>query len=211
MKNQIVLMLLVLALLQSCTPANNNLAPDEAAKAIFTPIELKGFDEVIRLVDSKVAENNNSTDINQAYHVYFDKLNVLAADGKMIPALFSVSVKLSLPETIGNEAFSAVWKISESTKTDSASKDTTVTKMLVLNPVGKYMDYLKETGKSDSLYLSLAGGIENAGDISPAVTGWFFTQHNAFDFSLFKNRLWAAVFIFRMSDSAGERTENTQK
>lgn len=32
MRNLLIPMLLVLALLQSCAPANNNLAPDETAK-----------------------------------------------------------------------------------------------------------------------------------------------------------------------------------
>lgn len=211
MKNLLIPILLVLALLQSCAPANNNLVPDETAKKIFTPTELTGIAEMIKLVDSKVAANENVTDINQAYHAYFDKLNVLAADGKMPPALFSDSVKFSLPETLGNEAFSAVWKISNSAKIDSASTDLHGFKTLVLNPEGKYPGYLKATGKSDSLYRSIAGGIENAGDISPSVTGWFLAQHKAFDFTLFKNRLWATVFILRMSEPAEERTENNPK
>lgn len=166
---------------------------------------------MIKLVDSKVAANENVTDINQAYHVYFEKLNASAATGKMPLALFCDSVKFSLPETLGNEAFSAIWEISESAKTDSASMDIPVAKILMLNLQGKYMRYLKETGKSDSLYSGIVGGIESSGDISPSVISWFLAQHKAFDFTLFKNRLWATVFILRMSEPAEERTENNQK
>ena len=37
------------------------------------------------------------------------------------------------------------------------------------------------------------------------------TQHNAFGFSLFKNRHWAAVFILRLGEPATESIQNNQQ
>jgi hypothetical protein len=83
--------------------------------------------------------------------------------------------------------------------------------MLELNLVGKYMIYLKETGKSDSRYADLYKSIDAAGDIPPAFAGWFPTHHQELDFNSFKDRLWATVFLLRLCDPFDERVERYLK
>lgn len=189
--------------------------PDKTAKEIFNQTELKGIEEMIKYVDSKISENTNATDINQSYHAYFDKLETYISNGKMLPALLKDTTKFKFLETINKEAFSTIWRLDDYVKMVKC-KDTTLTdlhgfKTLVLNYRGKYLNYLKEIGKSDSRYLDLYHSIEVAGDISPSTVGWFTAHHQEFDFTLFKNRLWATVFLLRMGDPLEERVERYLK
>ena len=215
MKNLIIPVLTVLTLFQCCALKSNELKPDETAKRIFNQTELKGIDEMIQFVDYKVLENTNLTDINKSYHTYFDELKTYISYGKIFPALLKDTTKFKFLETIDEEAFSSIWKMDDYVKM-VRYKDTTLTdlhgfKTLELNYPGKYLTYLKEIGKSDSLYSNIFKSIEIAGDISPSIVGWYPTQHKKNDFTSFKDRLWAAVFLLRMGDPLDEKVERYLK
>ena len=176
MKNLIIPALAVLIMLQSYTPANGKFVADETAKTIFNPTELKGIEKMISFVDSIISGLTNETDINQAYHSYFEQLEPYISDGKRVPALLKDTVKFKFLETLDEAAFAAIWRMDDYVRM-AKYKDTILTdlhgfKMLELNLVGKYMNYLKETGKSNNRYADLYKSIEAAGDIPPALAGW---------------------------------------
>lgn len=205
----------ILAILQSCTSTKSKLVPDEPAKKIFNQTELAGFEKMIGFVDSVILDNSKVTDINQGYHDYFEKLKIYVSDGKMFPALLKDTVKFKFMETLDEEAFSAIWRMDDYARM-AKYKDTILTelhglKMLELNLSGKFMIYLKETGKSDSRYANLYNVIEAAGDIPPSIAGWFPYHHQELDFNSYKDRLWANVFLLRLCDPFEERIERYLK
>jgi hypothetical protein len=215
MKSLIIPIIAVLVMFQSCTPANQKLVADETAKKIFNPTELKGIEKMISFVDSIILYNTKATDINQAYHDYFDKLKSYVSEGPMIPALLKDTLKFKFMETLDEEAFDAIWRMNDYVRM-AKYKDIILTdlhgfKMLDINLAGKYMIYLKETGKRDSSYIFIYNNIEAAGDISPSIVGWFLTNQQELDFNSFKNRLWATVFLFRLSDPFEEQVERYLK
>ncbi len=210
MRNLILPVLGFLALLQSCAPTSNHIVPDEIAKEIFSPAELKGIEEMITYVDRQVSEITNTTDINESYHTYFDEL-----ESFVFPAFIKDTTKFKFLETIDEEAFSTIWRIDDH-KTMVKTKDTVLTdlqgfKSLELNHQGKYLNYLKEIGKTDKWYAAQYEIIEIAGDISPATVAWFREHHQEFDFTLFKDRLWATVFLLRMGDPLEDKVERYLK
>ena len=215
MKNILLLVLAIIALLQSCTPANKKNVPDDTARKIFNQTELAGIEKMIGFVDSIILVNTGATDINKGYHDYFEKLKIDVSDGKMYLALVKDSVKFKFMETLDEEAFSAIWRMDDYVRR-ATYKDTILTdlhdfKMLELNLAGKYMIYLKETGKSDSRYDSLFKAIKAAGDIPASIAGWFPYHHHELDFNSYKDRLWATVFLLRLCDPFEERIERYLK
>lgn len=215
MKNLIILVLAVLVMFQSCKAANQKLVVDETAKKIFKPTELQGIEKMISFVDNIILDNTKATDINQGYHDYFEKLKPFVFEGKMYPPIVKDSVKFKFMETLDEEAFAAIWRMDEHVRM-AKYKDTILTdlhgfKTLLLKPVSKYMDYMKETGKSDNLYAELHKSIEAAGDIPAALVGWFPTHHQELDFNSFNDRLWATVFLLRLYDPFDERIERYLK
>jgi hypothetical protein len=215
MKNLIIPILAVLAMLQSCSQAYNKLVADETAKTVFNPSELTGIEKTISFVDSIILDNKNATDINQGYHNYFDKLKTYISEGKMYPVLVKDTVKFKFLESLDEEAFAAIWRMDDHVRKvkykDTILTDLHVFKSLELNYKGKYMIYLKEIGKSDSLYNFIFISIQAAGDIPPTIVGWFPTHHQELDFNLFKDRLWATVFLLRLGDPLEERVERYLK
>lgn len=215
MKNLLLPVLTILAILQSCAQSNQKLVADETARKIFNQTELAGIEKMIGFVDSIILVDSKSTDVNQGYHDYFEKLKIDVSVGKMYPALVKDSVKFKFMETLDEEAFSAIWRINDYVRM-AKYKDTILTdlhgfKMLELNLAGKYMIYLKETGKSENSYANIYNNIEAAGDIPPSIAGWFPYHHQELDFNSYKDRLWATVFLLRLGNSFEEQMERYLK
>ncbi len=157
----------------------------------------------------------NIEEINQAYHAYFDNYKSYIEAGTFYPALIKDSVKFEFLETIDKAAFDAIWRIDDSVRKirfRTLSLDSvTGIKTLELNYLGKYLKYMKETGKADSRYADFLNLIEISGDIPASLATWFPTHHQEFDFTLFKNRLWASVFLLRLGDPLEEKVERYLK
>jgi hypothetical protein len=165
---------------------------------------------MITYVDRQVSEITNETDINKSYHTYFNELSF-----DVFPALVKDTAKFKFLETIDEEAFSTIWRMDDH-KRMVKTKDTVLTdlhgfKSLELNYNGKYLNYLKEIGKTDKRYAEIYESIEIAGDLSPSAVAWFRDHHQELDFTLFKDRLWATVLLLRMGDPLDEKVERYLK
>lgn len=201
---QTLMILAVLTAFQNCSQSETSSVPDDTARKIFTKEEINGFEKMMSFVDNLIIDKTKMKDINDAYHAYFEK-------GEMSPGPVKDSVKYEFLETIDKAAFSAIWEMDDHaefiTYKDSLLSNLDGFKTLGLNYRGKYRDYMKLTAETDSLYAVLNHSIEVAGDISPETFAWFLAHHREFDFTVFKNRLWAAVFILRMEDPLEEKVE----
>lgn len=196
MKYPILSILTVFILSQDCVSSTNKISPDETAKKIFTHIELEGIGQMIHFVDSIVSVKTGLTDVNESYHAYIDKLSTDAFSGKSSTPLLSDSAKFQSLETIDNDAFSAIWIESLA----YIPWESQCRKYLELNLEGKYKEYLQEIGESDDRYASIYEDLNRAGSLSPVTVVWFLKNHQELDFTLYKHRLWATVFLLRMPE-----------
>jgi hypothetical protein len=200
-----------LLLFTCCNQPKNELIVDETAKEIFSATELEEIKKVIFYVDSTVLDITSAEDINRAYHIYFDTLLSKMKNGEDIIGLVKDTVKYKFLENLNKESFEAVWRMSEKARMvkykDTLLSDLKGYKTLEINMIGKYLDYLNSTGKTDSVYAQIVNSIQIAGDIPPSTFGWFLTNHDDFDFTNFKNRLWATVFLLRIEDPMEEKIE----
>ncbi|GAB1450186.1 hypothetical protein MASR2M47_02420 [Draconibacterium sp.] len=214
MKNLIISILTVLISTQCFSQGSEELVVDEAAKKIFTTTEMKGIEEMIKFVDGVVSDSTNVADINQAYHAYFEKYKSYVENG-FLPALLKDSIKFKYLETIDKTAFDAIWRIDDFVR-KIRYKDTLLTdihgfKTLELNYMGKYLMYLKEIGKTDSRYAAFHETIEITGDFPVSATIYFPSHHHEYDFTLFKDRLWATVYLLNRGDPSEEKVERYLK
>jgi hypothetical protein len=189
----------------------SELLVDKLAKRIFSPTELQGIQSMIKFVDSCVVKETNLSDINEAYHAYFERQKEFSKKGEMMPLLIKDSAKFRFLESLDTNAVESIWHIDDYIK-GIRTRDTSLTdvhgiKTISINLFGSYMGYLKKIGETDERYKNFAEAVEIAGDISPSTMGWFLQNHNEFDFTLFKDRLFATVYILRMGDSLDEKVD----
>jgi hypothetical protein len=211
MKSILAAILITCGFYSGFCQTKSELIIDELAKKIFSPTELEGIQSMIKFVDSCVVKATKQTEINAAYHDYFERQKEFFEKGEMMPPLIKDTVKFSFLESLDSNAVKSIWHINNYIKR-IGTRDTSLTnvhgiKTISINLFGSYMDYLKKIGETDERYRSFAEGVEIAGDIAPSTMGWFPKHHNEFDFTLLKDRLFATVFILRRGDPLDEKVD----
>lgn len=186
---------MLLAILQGCNPTTNKVIPDETAKKIFTLTELEGIGRMIHFVDSIVSKKTGLTDINASYRACLDSVNADIKKGPITP-LLNDSAKFDFLETINNDAFSTIWE-EDILYIHSESR---CRKFLRLSFHGKYTEYLQKTGETDELYAIIYEDFNKGRDFSPTMVVTFLKNHHELDFTLYRHRLWATIFLLRMPE-----------
>ncbi|TKG94385.1 hypothetical protein EYV94_13985 [Puteibacter caeruleilacunae] len=205
-------MMTAIILLAGCTINQSKIVVDKTAKEVFNQQELEGIIAMIQLVDKRVMEETNKTDINQAYHKYFEDMiqktkHTLDVDLTLIKD----TVKFKFFDSLDRQAVQAIWSI-DNHKEMIRTRDTILYDLhgymsLGISPIGSYCTYMKKIGETDEKYRHYHNSISAAGDISPSLITYFPSKHLEYDFTLFKDRLWATVFLLRFGDPMEQKIE----
>jgi hypothetical protein len=169
----------------------------------FTENDREELVKVVAFVDSLVLFNTSATDINEAYHTYFDSVHQLYASGSNKNHSFNEPEKQTFLFGLDSTFFHKIWI--KSTPRLIHTQDTVLYNpenffSVSVNWNGGYIKYLKEKGEENEYFKKVFENIEITGDISPVIFGDFLQNHRQFDFNDAENRLWAAIFILRMTD-----------
>lgn len=194
---KIILILVSIALLTGFNKSNIY-EPDRIFITTFSKEELVEINSLIDHVDKLVIKETDNEDINTAYHLYYEKLKTNMGDGHYIVP-FNSKDKFSFLEHIKENTFDEFWRV------DTRNYDTTkyyaqCNEFLSINPNGKYVDYINEIGKSDSVFFDFHENILSMGDISRTGLIRFLAINSSIDYNLIKNRLLAVVCIFSISE-----------
>jgi hypothetical protein len=188
-----------------CSQPNQKLSFETPLlKKYFTETERPLLAKMVQFTDSLVLANTKETQVEEAYHVYLDTIQSLMKNGDWMNYTFNEAEKQAFLFNLDTTFFNKIWvkfipKIVHTKDTVLYNPENFY--CLSLNYRGEYLKYLKEKGMENDFYKSAFEHIENAGDISPSISGYFILKHREFDFDDVDNRLWASVFIFLQSDN----------
>lgn len=179
-----------------------DLKSDKHLTEIFSNNELAEIEKMISYVDNRVLELTGNKDINEAYHQLFDKIDKTMQDSSKFLVPFEEEEKYEFLQSLDSTIFSEFWTIGRVRKAvyqDSIYENGY--QFLELSSSGRYVaDYLQKIGEDDAYYKSEKETIIMAGGLSPTIVAWFLKNHNGFDFTIPKHRLWATVFILRIEE-----------
>lgn len=180
-----------------------DLFADKDLSRVFSAKEIESLSLMISFVDSAVVAITNNENVADAYHGFFDAYgNGLKEVSKKITP-FDEKEKYDFLKSLDKGAFEAIWRFN--THIDRLRyKDTILINVdyvtcLEVNPLGRYMEYIEQVGKKDERYKDLHDFIFAMGDLSISTGLW--TVHEKFDFSIVKNRIFAAIYILRIEDA----------
>lgn len=191
-----------------------DLISDESISKTFSAKEIEGLESMVRYVDSMVIKGKNELNVNDAYHLFFEKI----AQSPEYKAPFKETEKYRFLKSLDSAQFSAVWGFDSHmdmlTIRDTVYRNLDNFPQLNIRLFSKYMVYLEEVGKEDSYFQGLHRYFEAVGNFSAGNTEGFPGNHSVFDFTVPKNRLWAAIYILGMEETYEmklERYLNTRK
>jgi len=201
MNKLIVILSFLLATTQLWSQKKIDLTSDESLINVFNETEIKGLESMIQYVDDMVLNRENETDINKAYHLFFEEI----ARSKEYIVPFEEIEKYKFLESLDSIQFATIWNFAYQMDMintgDTIYRNLDNFKMLDIKPYSKYMDYLKVIGKDDSYFKYLQQEFEGAGNLMQDSSEWFPKNHTNFDFNIPKNRLWAAVYLLRREET----------
>ena len=179
-----------------------DLKSDKHLNEVFSDNEVKEIEKMIHYVDERVIEITGTKDIEQAYHRLLDELLQPIDDGSTYLVPFEEKGKYKFLESLDSTVFNEFWTVGRVRKAmyqDSIYEDGY--QFLELSVSGRYVaDYLERIAKDDDYYKSEKEVIKMAGGLAPTTIAWFLKNHNEFDFTIPKNRLWATVFILSIEE-----------
>lgn len=191
-----------------------DLRSDVLISKTFSEKEIEGLESMVQYVDNMVTNGKNEPNINNAYHMLFEKI----AQSTRYNVPFKETEKYQFLKGLDSVQFSAVWRFE--TDLDMLSIRDTVYRnldtfpQLVIKPFSIYMDYLEEVGKENSYFKGIQKNFENVGGFSAADAAWFLRNHSVFDFTIPENRLWGAIYVLGMEETYDmklDRYLNTKK
>jgi len=205
----IIISFLLTGIFFSC---NNKfeLKSDKLLTETFNKKEIKGFESMVNYVDLMVLERTNVTDINKAYHSFFEEMSRTIKDSSKFLVPFNDDVKYEFLENLDTSIFNDIWQIIIPKVVkyhDTLYRDLENLKYLELRSVSSYIEYLKKLGQTDEFFKNLHENIVLAGGMPASIAIWFPENHNKFDFTIPKNRLWAAIYILRIEESLEMKIE----
>ena len=190
-----------------------DLKSDKHLTEIFSNNELVEIEKMISYVDNRVVELTGNRDINEAYHQLFDKIDKTMQDSSKFLVPFEEEEKYEFMQSLDSTIFSEFWTIGRVRKAvyqDSIYENGY--QFLELSISGRYVaDYLQKIGEDDAYYKSEKETIKMAGGLAPSIVARFLKNHNGFDFTIPKHRLWATVFILRIEEPHDKKMERYLK
>jgi hypothetical protein len=197
MKSFLIPLFILLLMACSKRPAYET---DEIFKATFSADDIVAINALIGFVDSVVMKETGSEDVHTAYALYFEKLNMCLHGGNyMVPINFKD--KFSFLEEVEEGTLGEFW-YNFTSDYDSTRHTERNHRFLTINMNGKFVDYIREVGQSDSMCYYLHDQIMAMGDISRSMVIQKLADGSGIGYHLMKNRLLAMVCIFSMAERA---------
>ncbi|MBL1233972.1 MAG: hypothetical protein COA31_014720 [Flavobacteriales bacterium] len=157
--------------------------------------ELKLLGKLLSVFDEHLVTISREKNISNAYHLFFEELKYIESeeDFRQKTKIGTSKHEALLDKISKNKMFNDIW-IYEYGR-DIYTKDTNVV-YLNLNMEGKYLEFLKNYGKSAEMIKNYHLAIETSSGISPSISLSFLQLHDKFDFNKNYNRLiWMVHFI----------------
>jgi hypothetical protein len=213
MKNLMIILLFATTI--CCSTKSKPEHEMELVQKYFSQNEIKELTHIISFVDSLVLANNKYTNIDSAYHYYLDTQYKLLNTGKLVNVAFDEELKYDLLFNIDSSLFEKIWiksTYSEIVKT----KDTVLYKPknmchIELNIGGCYMDLLRDLGIRNANYKDIYESCKVAGGLSASLFTSFVYQNKKYNFELFNDHMWGAIFLLTLEENVEEKVERYLK
>ncbi len=202
MKKLPILTVIILSLLYSCYN-NPNIKYSAVFEKTFSSEEKDALYELIYFVDDYVLDYSNETNIENAYHSYFNDINKIEILKRepLIPDTIKYKF-LGQPKRNVLEMIIQIDSVAQSIRyKDSLYTNVENIISFSLYPKGNFYNYLYKIGKTDEKYADLANKLSAMGGMPPGPAIWFPQNHRQFNFNIMKDRLWAAIFIMNMQEN----------
>ena len=195
---------IVIAIISSCK-SEFDLRKDKNITSVFSNTEIDDIGKMIDYVDSRILNITEESDIKSAYKKFWkevEKGKVKPLSEQILP--FKDEEKYIFLKTLNESTFDAFFKFDTCFQRvryrDTVYTDLCGIKYIELSHNGKYMTYLKETGKTNIRFKDLHDKLEAMGDVSVGVHFGFASIYENVDIESPEWRLLSTFLILKTEE-----------
>ena len=206
---KILFLIIGFTVLSSCK-TGLDMESDKNLTSIFSNEEVEDIGKMIGYVDQRVLDITGESDIIVAYKSFWEQEGkVTSSSERIVP--FKDEEKYKFLESLGKSTFDSFFKF-DTCFQSVKYRDTVFTnlcgiKSLRLSHHGKFMEYLSETGNTDSRICDLHDKLNVMGDVPAGAYQGFSGLYKDLDIAYPKWRLLSAFLVLRMEEPVETKIE----
>ena len=193
----------ILFLLMGCSQINTvkKMESDKTISTIFDKSEIKGLAVIVDFFNEQICaaqKNEKTTTITQCYQRFFERMKECEVTGD-----FDVKIpyreQQQMYSQLSENTFNQVWRIEQSWYRSSRDESDTI-EIINIVYIGKYLKFLKEFGKENSVVDLYSDHFEQMGGISPSCVAMVLNEYKQFDVTDIRIQFFIAMHYLTLND-----------
>jgi hypothetical protein len=193
---QLLLIALILGLVNS-TVRPSKLSDNKAFRKTFTDYEIQYLQLLFDFFNESICSETNTEDFSGSYKEFFNKLEKSEETGDIhLDIPFDEQMKVY--DRISDSTFNEIWTFGKSWNNGDAPQDSY--RKVHFTPNGKYLKFLKRTGRDDKVINQYHETIEASGDIPPSLIAGLLINYDHYNIKDIRVRFIVAVHYLTLND-----------
>ncbi len=175
--------------------------------SIFNKTESQDLQRILDFFENSICINENikKENINECYKKFFERIKGESEKDGNIYLKISFNEQQRVYEQINNSTFGEIWKF-EKNLPQNSSADTL--KYITYKYESKYINYLKELGKTYKVIESYKESFLNAGDMSPIMFANVIMGYENYNTEDIRIKLFIAIHYLTLNDQNERKEEH---
>jgi hypothetical protein len=201
---QLLLIALILGL-TNCTINQSKLSGNKTFRKTFTESEIQDLQLLFDFFNESICSETNTEDFSVCYKEFFKKLEKSEETGEIhLDIPFDKQMKVY--DSFSDSTFNEIWTLGKSWNDGDAPQD--LYSPVHFTPNGKYLKFLKSTGKDDNVIKHYYESIIATGDISPSIISGLLVNYDHYNIKDIRVRFIVAVHYLSLNDRSERREKN---
>lgn len=200
MRKFIALFILTLLCIRCSNTSELKLANDSTISSVFNPTEIEDLSKILSFFEHQICsvEKMETSNIEACYQSFLERIKRETENG-LIPLHISFKEQKTLYQQIKDSTFNQIWVFNQQTMPNS--NDTL--KSIGLKHNGKYIEFLSEYGKLNSVIDTYYNNYIASGDLGPSMVNELIQNYQVYDLSQVNIRLIIAIHYLTLNDLYG--------
>ena len=193
---QLLLIALILGL-TNCTVSQSKLSDNKTFRKTFSESEIQDLQLLFDFFNESICSDPNTEDLTDCYKEFFRKLEESEETGDIhLDIPFDKQMKVY--DSFSDSTFYRIWTLGKSWNYGDAPQDSYRT--VHFTPNGKYLDFLKSTGRDDKVIKHYYESILGAGDIPPSIISGLLVNYDHYNIKDIRVRFIVAIHYLSLND-----------
>lgn len=177
--------------------SQSRLADNKTFRKTFTESEIKDLQIMFDFFNESICSDNKTKNLNVCYNDFFKKMKEEEQSGD-IQLDISFENQLKVYNSLIDSTFNKIWTLGGRCVYTETPMDTFRT--VYYNPKGKYLEFLKRTGRNDKVIKQYYESLRKYGDLAPSLIAWLLVSYDYFMIEDIRVKFVVAIHYLTLND-----------